>query len=284
MARILDGKAVEADLLKRIAEQVAGQARKPRVAILLVGDDAGSRKYAQLKVDRSRKAGMEAELTVLPAGTSQAAVLQHLDTLGRDDHIHAIFVEFPLPAQLDAMAVANAIPPHKDVEGVSLSSVGRLVMGRPGFVPTTAAACMKLLDAYEVPIAGRHAVVVGRSHVVGRPLAMLLLARDATVTLCHSATRDLASHTRQADILIAAAGRTALITADMVKAGAVVIDVGMNYTPQGLRGDVDFGPVAERASWITPVPGGVGPVTTALILQNVAEAAFTSSPAPAAPR
>ncbi|MHB2018766.1 MAG: bifunctional 5,10-methylenetetrahydrofolate dehydrogenase/5,10-methenyltetrahydrofolate cyclohydrolase [Candidatus Xenobia bacterium] len=284
MARTLDGKSVEADLLRQITQQVSAMERQPTVAILLVGDDPSSRKYAQLKVDRSRKAGMEAELTVLPASTTQDEVLAHLGSLGRDDRIHAIFVEFPLPPHLDAMTVANAIPPHKDVEGVSLSNAGRLTMGRPGFVPTTAAACIKLLDAYELPIAGQHAVVVGRSHVVGRPLAMLLLARDATVTVCHSATRDLASYTRQADILVAAAGRAALITADKVKPGAGVIDVGMNYTPQGLKGDIDFAPVAERASWITPVPGGVGPVTTGLILQNVAEAALRGSPAPAAPR
>jgi methylenetetrahydrofolate dehydrogenase (NADP+)/methenyltetrahydrofolate cyclohydrolase len=273
----LDGAAlaqtVRADVAKR-ARALASEGHPPGLAVLLVGDDPASAVYVRNKVKDCEESGIRSLLQRMPASTSEASLLARIYELNNDASVHGILVQLPLPPQIDTRRVIEAISPAKDVDGFHVASAGALMTGQTGFVPCTPYGVMKLLESAGIRTAGAEAVVVGRSNIVGKPQAMLLLQADATVTVCHSRTRDLAAHTRRADILVAAIGRARMITADMVKPGAVVIDVGMNRDADGkLCGDVDTEAVAEVASHITPVPGGVGPMTRAMLLVNTLTAA-----------
>jgi methylenetetrahydrofolate dehydrogenase (NADP+)/methenyltetrahydrofolate cyclohydrolase len=252
------------------------------LAVILAGEDPASLSYVGAKEKALAELGMGSRDLRLPEGTSEGELLSRIAELNADPRVHGILVQLPLPPHIDADSVITAIDPAKDVDGFHPVSLGNLLLGRPGFLPCTPHGVLVLLREYGIPLSGAHAVVLGRSNIVGRPLANLLARpeQNATVTICHTGTRDLASITRQADILIAAAGRPGLVSADMIKEGAVVIDVGVNRVPDPrakrgyrLRGDVDFEGAAEKAGFISPVPGGVGPMTIAMLLQNVAQAA-----------
>jgi methylenetetrahydrofolate dehydrogenase (NADP+)/methenyltetrahydrofolate cyclohydrolase len=254
----------------------------PCLAVVLLGEDPASLSYVSAKERALEETGMAGRDIRLPAETSEEDLLALIAELNRDTTVHGILVQLPLPGHITGDRVITAIDPRKDVDGFHPVSVGNLVLGRPGFLPCTPHGVLVLLQELEIPLSGARTVVLGRSNLVGKPLANLLSRREvnATVTICHTGTRDLAAHTREADILIAAAGRAGLVTADMIKEGAVVIDVGVNRVPDSgmkrgyrLCGDVDFVPAAEKASYITPVPGGVGPMTIAMLMQNVIEAA-----------
>ena len=276
-ADILDGaalaKSIRAEVAQRVARCVAA-GRTPGLAVLLVGDDPGSAIYVRHKVRDCEEAGMRSLLERLPADTTQAALLARIRALNDDDSVDGILVQLPLPAQIDPAAVIEAISPAKDVDGFHVASAGALLTGQKGFLPCTPYGVMRLLEHAGAQLRGAEAVVVGRSNIVGKPQALLLLQADATVTICHSRTRDLAAHTRRADVLVAAVGRARMIRGEMIKPGAIVIDVGMNRDEHGrLCGDVDFESAREVASWITPVPGGVGPMTRAMLLVNTIEAA-----------
>ena len=276
-ARLIDGNAlareIRADVARRTAALVARGAR-PGLAVILVGDDPASQVYVKHKVKDCEESGLHSMLLRFDAGLAEADLLERIAALNADAAIHGILVQLPLPPQIDAGKVIAAIAPAKDVDGFSVASAGALMIGRPGFKACTPYGCMKMLEAIGCDPRGKHAVVIGRSNIVGKPMALLLLQANATVTICHSATPDLAEHTRRADIVVAAVGRRHMLTADMVKPGAVVIDVGMNRGPDGrLCGDVDFEAVREIAAYITPVPGGVGPMTRAMLLVNTLEAA-----------
>ena len=290
-ARLIDGVAVAQKVRTQVAADVAQLKSKgitPGLTVVLVGDDPASAVYVGGKEKASREAGMAGETIRLPATTSQAELLALVEQLNEDDSVHGILVQMPLPKQIDPDTVINHIRPEKDVDGFHPVNVGKLLIGHTdGFVPCTPAGVQLLLAEYGVQTAGAECVVVGRSTIVGKPMAALMIQSgplaDATVTVCHSRTRDLAAHTRRADILVVAAGRARLVTADMVKPGAVVIDVGMNRvadpsTKSGTRlvGDVDFDGVREVASLITPVPRGVGPMTIAMLLRNTVRAAARS--------
>ena len=276
-AQIIDGNA----LAQRIRADVAGRAAalgargvRPGLAVILVGANPASQVYVKHKVKDCEEAGLHSLLLRLPEDTAETDLLARIDALNADPAIHGILVQLPLPAQIDAHKVIGAISPAKDVDGFAVASAGALMIGRPGFKACTPYGCMKMLEAIGCDPRGKHAVVIGRSNIVGKPMAMLLLHANATVTICHSATPDLGALTRQADIVVAAVGKRHMLTADMVKPGAVVIDVGMNRGPDGkLCGDVDFEHVREVAGYITPVPGGVGPMTRAMLLVNTLEAA-----------
>jgi methylenetetrahydrofolate dehydrogenase (NADP+)/methenyltetrahydrofolate cyclohydrolase len=230
--------------------------------------------YVKHKVTDSQESGLHSVLERYPADMSEAELLARIHALNADRAIHGILVQLPLPRHMNAAKVIEAISPAKDVDGFHVASAGALMIGQPGFVPCTPYGCMKMLEAIGYDLRGKNAVVIGRSNIVGKPMAMLLLQKNATVTICHSATRDLAAHTRNADVIVAAVGKRNVLTADMVKPGAVVIDVGMNRNDEGkLCGDVDFAGVRAVAGWITPVPGGVGPMTRAMLLVNTMEAA-----------
>jgi methylenetetrahydrofolate dehydrogenase (NADP+)/methenyltetrahydrofolate cyclohydrolase len=276
-ARIIDGKAHAAALraeLKSSVAALAARGAQPGLAVIMVGDNPASRTYVRNKVLACEEAGVLSQLHEFPADTGEAALLARIHELNADPRIDGILVQLPLPPHIDEARVLAAVVPEKDVDGFHVHSAGALLIGAPLFVPCTPAGIMYLLEKENIPIAGRHAVVVGRSNIVGKPMALLLLQKDATVTICHSKTPELAIHTRSADILVAAVGRTDLIGANMVKAGACVIDVGTNRQPDGkLRGDVDFEAVKEVAGWITPVPGGVGPMTVAMLVANTLHAA-----------
>ena len=267
----MDGKTLAA----RIRAEIAHEARELGdigLATVLVGDDPASDVYIRLKHDAAEAAGIRAIDRRLPAETSEEQLLDLVAALNEDDAVDGILVQTPLPDHVDEITVTDAVAAAKDVDGFNPLNTGRLYRGRPTLVPATAAGVMRLLDEYEIALAGRHAVVVGRSDRVGKPLAHLLLQRNATVTLCHSRTTDLAKHVREADVLVVAVGHENLVSADMVKAGATVVDVGMNRGESGLVGDVDPA-AAERAAYITPVPGGVGPMTIAMVLENTVRAA-----------
>jgi methylenetetrahydrofolate dehydrogenase (NADP+)/methenyltetrahydrofolate cyclohydrolase len=276
-ARIIDGKAlaasIRASLPPRIARaKEAGQA--PGLAVVLVGDDPASAVYVRNKVQACEDAGIASFADRLPASTSEAELLTRIAELNDDLAVHGILVQLPLPAQIDAQRIVEAIAFDKDVDGLHAMNVGLTAMGVPHFRSCTPYGVMKMLEHTGIAVEGKHAVVLGRSNMVGKPLAMLLLAANATVTIVHSRTRNLPAITRQADILVAAVGRRNLVTADMVKPGGVVIDVGTSRTPEGkLAGDVDFNGVSEVAGWISPVPGGVGPMTITMLLVNTVEAA-----------
>jgi len=277
VGRTIDGKAVAAAVRGEVRERVARLAARdvvPGLATVLVGDDAPSQVYVGSKERACREVGMASFGHRLPASTAQAELLELVQGLGRDPRVHGILVQLPLPEGLDAQAVIEAIPPAKDVDGLHPVSQGRLMAGQPGLRPCTPLGVMRLLDEVGATLRGARAVVVGRSLLVGKPVAFLLLERHATVTMCHSRTADLAGEVGNADILVAAAGQEGLVRGEWVKPGAVVIDVGINRGADGkVRGDVEFGPAAERASHITPVPGGVGPMTVAMLLSNAVTAA-----------
>jgi len=276
-ARLIDGKALAAQVRDALRSRVAALTAaggQPGLAVVLVGDDPASAVYVRNKIKACEDTGLDSRFDHLPASTTEAQLLERIRALNADPTVHGILVQLPLPRHLDAQRIVEAIAFDKDVDGLHATNAGLTLMGRPHFRSCTPYGVMKMLESVGAPIAGSHAVVVGRSNMVGKPMAMLLLAANATVTMCHSATRDLAAVTRQADILVAAAGRERLITADMVKPGAFVIDVGTNRGADGkLVGDVDFGPVSRVAGAISPVPGGVGPMTIAMLLVNTVEAA-----------
>jgi methylenetetrahydrofolate dehydrogenase (NADP+) / methenyltetrahydrofolate cyclohydrolase len=276
-AQLIDGNALALQIRNDVARRVQVlQARglQPGLAVVLAGDNAASQVYVKHKVADCESVGMRSVLDRLPASITEADLLVRIRELNADPSIHGILVQLPLPAHIDAAAVIATISPTKDVDGFHVASAGALMVGQPGFRPCTPYGCMRMLESAGVDPRGKHAVVIGRSNIVGKPMALLLLQANATVTVCHSATPDLAHFTRQADIVVAAVGRPRTLTADMVKPGAAVIDVGMNRNEAGkLCGDVDFAAVREVAGWITPVPGGVGPMTRAMLLVNTLEAA-----------
>ena len=272
-AVIMDGKALAAKCKADIAARVAGMQNRPGLAVIIVGNNPASRIYVNNKKKDCQECGIYSEEYALPQAT-QEELMELVEALNGREDIDGILCQLPLPKGLDEEAVIRAIDPAKDVDCFHPYNVGELMIGRQSFQPCTPAGVMELLDAYGIDPAGKHAVVVGRSNIVGKPQAMLLLQRSATVTVCHSKTADLAQECRQADILVSAVGRVGLITADMVKDGAVVIDVAMNRNAEGkLCGDVCYEEVAQKASYITPVPGGVGPMTRAMLMQNLLTAA-----------
>jgi methylenetetrahydrofolate dehydrogenase (NADP+)/methenyltetrahydrofolate cyclohydrolase len=274
---IIDGRAVAQDVRDRVKREVeeliASGGPQPGLATILVGDDPASQIYIRNKHEKSREAGMVSFNHTLPGDTPQEELADLIQQLNEDDGVHGILLQLPVPDHIDGDAMTGLIEPMKDVDGLTPVSIGRLVQGKPGMVPATPAGCMELLRAADTPIEGAEAVVIGRSQLVGKPVAALLLAANATVTHCHSRTRDLAAHCRRADIIVAAVGVPDLVTGDMVKEGVTVLDVGVNRTDDGLRGDVHFESVAEKARAITPVPGGVGQMTIAMLLQNTLTAA-----------
>ncbi|MEC5217902.1 methylenetetrahydrofolate dehydrogenase (NADP+)/methenyltetrahydrofolate cyclohydrolase [Actimicrobium sp. GrIS 1.19] len=276
-AQLISGTQLSQHLREDIARRAAAltaQGKQPGLAVILVGEDPASQVYVRNKVKACGDAGFHSVLEKYDATMAQADLLARIDALNRDPAIHGILVQMPLPKHIDANKVIEAISTRKDVDGFSVLSAGELMTGLPGFRPCTPYGCMKMIESTGVPIKGKHAVVIGRSNTVGKPMALLLLQANATVTICHSNTPDLALHTRQADIVVAAVGRRNTLTADMVKPGAIVIDVGMNRDDQGkLCGDVDFSAVQQVAGWITPVPGGVGPMTITMLLVNTLESA-----------
>ena len=276
-ARLIDGNALSKTMRAEVAQRAAAlrtAGTTPGLAVILVGDDPASAVYVRNKVRACHDAGIHSVLEQYDASLSQAELLARVDALNRDPAIHGILVQMPLPKHLDAQAVIEAIDPAKDVDGFSVASAGELMTGLPGLRPATPAGCMKLIESTGVDLRGKHAVVVGRSNTVGKPMALLLLQAHATVTICHSATPDLGAFTRQADVVVVAVGRRHTLRGDMVKPGAVVIDVGINRDEHGkLCGDVDFADVSQEAGWITPVPGGVGPMTITMLLVNTLEAA-----------
>jgi methylenetetrahydrofolate dehydrogenase (NADP+)/methenyltetrahydrofolate cyclohydrolase len=276
--QILDGKAVAAKVLTEVKTGVQDFARRsggaPTLAVVLVGDFAPSKIYVRNKKRAADEVGIVSRDYLFPEGCSQETLLKTLGEINDDPGIHAILLQLPLPGALDEDAAINAIAPAKDVDGLHPFNLGNLLAGRPILVPCTPAGCLAILDHYGVELRGADAVMLGRSRLVGKPLAQLLLGRHATVTMCHTRTRDLAAHTRRADVLCVAAGKAGIVTGDMVKAGAVVIDVGITRLPTGkLVGDVDFESASRRARAITPVPGGVGPMTIAMLLRNTLLAA-----------
>jgi len=281
-ATALDGAALAAKIRAGVRDEVA-ELGEIGLATVLVGDDPASQIYIRLKHKAADEVGIEAIDKRLPAETPEEGVLELVEELNNDDSVDGILVQTPLPPQIDEARVMRALDPIKDVDGLHPFNAGQLFFGRQTLVGATPVGIMRLLGEYEVPIAGARAVVVGRSLIVGRPVSMLLLHANATVTICHSRTEDLARHTLDADILVAAVGQLGVITADMVKQGAAVIDVGINRTDAGLFGDVDPG-VADIAAYLTPVPGGVGPMTIACLLENAARAARYRSGALAFPR
>lgn len=276
-AQILDGKEVA----KKVRAQVRREAKAfaeqtgctPCLAVIIVGEDPASQIYVKNKKLACEKCGFLSREYALPETTTQEELIDLIRTLNSDDEVNGILVQQPLPKHMNVSEINNIIDPDKDVDAFHPVNTGKIMIGDAGLLPCTPAGILEMLDAYEIPIEGRECVVVGRSNLVGKPASLLMLSRNATVTMCHSRTRDLAEVTRRADILIVAIGRARMITADMVKPGAVVIDVGVNRTEDGIFGDVDFDPVSEIASYITPVPGGVGRMTIAMLMRNTLTAA-----------
>ena len=272
-AQVIDGKAVAAQIEAETAAAIARLGFRPGLVAVRVGNDPASEIYVRNKAKKARELGLEGTELIFPETLSEADLLAEVHRLNRESSVHGILVQLPLPKHIDSTKVIDAIDPAKDVDGFHPINVGLLHLGRRALVPCTPAGVMRLIDSTGVAIEGKHAVVIGRSDIVGKPMAALLLQRNATVTICHSRTRDLAAVTRQGDILVAAIGRPRFVTADMVKPGAIVIDVGINRVDGKLAGDVDFVAVREVAGWITPVPGGVGPMTIAMLMQNTVTAA-----------
>lgn len=277
LATTIDGNALAAQLRTDVAHRAAALKARgvtPGLAVVLVGDNQASQVYVRNKVKACTDAGLHSVLEKYDATLTEAELLARVDVLNQDPTIHGILVQLPLPCHIDANKVIEAISPAKDVDGFHVGSAGALMVGQPGFWPCTPYGCMKMLESIGYDLRGKHAVVIGRSNIVGKPMALMLLQKNATVTICHSATPDLKAMTLQADVIVAAVGKRNVLTADMVKPGAVVIDVGMNRTPEGkLCGDVDFEGVQKVAGYITPVPGGVGPMTITMLLVNTLEAA-----------
>ena len=281
--QLLDGKAVAARVLTDVAAGVerfsARTGITPTLAVVLVGDFAPSKIYVRNKKKAADEAGIASRDYLFPDGCSQETLFATLAGINRDPAIHGVLLQLPLPAGLDEDAAVNTIAPEKDADGLHPVNLGSLLAGKPRLVPCTPAGCLEILDHYGIKLEGAEAVVLGRSRLVGKPLAQLLLGRHATVTMCHTRTRDLAAHTRRADVLCVAAGKAGVVTGDMIKDGAVVIDVGINRLPTGkLAGDVDFESASKKAAAITPVPGGVGPMTIAMLLKNTLLAAERQHP------
>ena len=276
-AKIIDGNALSTEIRGQLAERAAALKDKgitPCLAVILVGEDPASAVYVRNKVAACEKAGMRSLRDVYAVDVDPAQVFARIAALNADPSVHGILVQLPLPKHFDSEAVLESISPAKDVDGFHAENVGALMQGNPRFIPCTPYGVMKMLESANVPLKGAEVVIVGRSNIVGKPMAMLLLAKSCTVTICHSQSKDLAFHTRRADILVAAVGRARMITGDMIKPGATVIDVGINRTAEGkLCGDVDFESAKEVAGAITPVPGGVGPMTITMLLANTLEAA-----------
>ena len=275
--KIIDGKQIAADIRAEIKERVKTMSVQPGLAVVLVGEDPASQVYVRNKHRACEEVGFLSQVYTLPAETTSEQLDELIDTLNESPAIHGILVQLPLPPHLSAERVISRIRPEKDVDAFHPISAGNVMLGRDGFAPCTPAGVMELLHRSNVPIAGKRAVVIGRSNIVGKPMAMLLLQESATVTVAHSRTADLAALCREADILIAAVGRAGMVTGDMVKEGACVIDVGINRGEDGkLCGDCDFDSVSKKASYLTPVPGGVGPMTIAMLLRNTLKAALAA--------
>ena len=281
-AQIIDGNVLSRQMRLQVAQRAAALRARgitPGLAVVLVGDNPASQVYVRNKVKACEDNGLFSVLDKYPDTLSEADLLTRIDALNNDVAIHGILVQLPLPAHIDAQKVIEAIAPGKDVDGFHVASAGALMVGQPGFWPCTPYGCMKMLESIGYDLQGKHAVVIGRSNIVGKPMALMLLQKNATVTVCHSATVDLKAMTLQADVIVAAVGKRNVLTADMVKPGAVVIDIGMNRIPDGetgagkLCGDVDFDGVSQVAGYITPVPGGVGPMTITMLLVNTLAAA-----------
>lgn len=284
-AQLIDGNALSQQLRAQVATDTArlkAQGVTPGLAVILVGENPASQVYVRNKVKACQDAGLHSVLEKYDASLSEADLLARVAALNHDPAIHGILVQLPLPDHIDAQKVIEAISPEKDVDGFHVASAGALMTGLPGFWPCTPYGCMKMLESIGYSLKGKHAVVIGRSNIVGKPMALMLLQQDATVTVCHSRTANLKAHTLQADVIVAAVGKRHVLTADMVKPGAVVLDVGMNRDDAGkLCGDVDFEGVRQVAGYITPVPGGVGPMTITMLLVNTlqsAQRAATSAP------
>ncbi|MDP3821363.1 MAG: bifunctional methylenetetrahydrofolate dehydrogenase/methenyltetrahydrofolate cyclohydrolase FolD [Burkholderiales bacterium] len=280
-AQLIDGTALSTKIRAEVAQRAAAlteRGQPPGLAVILVGDDPASQVYVRNKVKACHDAGVHSVFEKYDAALTETELLARVAALNADPRIHGILVQMPLPPHINPHKVIEAIATHKDVDGYSVLSAGELMTGLPGFRPCTPYGCMKLINSTGIELRGKHAVVIGRSNTVGKPMALLLLQANATVTICHSATSDIGHHTRQADVIVVAVGRRNVLRADMVKPGAVVIDVGMNRNDEGkLCGDVDFTGVAEVAGHITPVPGGVGPMTITMLLVNTIEAAERSA-------
>jgi methylenetetrahydrofolate dehydrogenase (NADP+)/methenyltetrahydrofolate cyclohydrolase len=276
-AQILDGKSLAAATraaLKQKVDALVQRGARPGLAVILAGDDPASKVYVRNKTLACEEIGVRSQQIDTPASVTQEELIARIRKLNADGTVHGILVQLPLPKHIDGARVLESIAPAKDVDGFHEANLGALMAGRPGVVPCTPLGCMRLIEHAGVQIAGRHAVVLGRSNIVGKPVAQLLLQKDATVTICHSKSSNLAAICASADILVAAVGRAKLVTAQMVKPGACVVDVGINRMPDGkLAGDVDFDAVKAVAGWITPVPGGVGPMTIAMLLENCIRAA-----------
>ena len=276
-AQLIDGNALSQQLRAQVAidtQALKAQGLTPGLAVVLVGDNPASQVYVRNKVKACHEAGLHSVLEKYDASMTESDLLARVHALNNDTSIHGILVQLPLPAHIDAQKVIEAISPAKDVDGFHIASAGALMTGMPGFWPCTPYGCMKMLESIGYQLKGKHAVVIGRSNIVGKPMALMLLQQNATVTICHSATQDLKAQTLQADVIVAAVGKRNVLTAEMVKPGAVVLDVGMNRNLEGkLCGDVDFEGVKEVASYLTPVPGGVGPMTITMLLVNTLESA-----------
>ncbi len=281
-AQLIDGNTLSRQLRAEVSQRAAALRARgivPGLAVVLVGENPASQVYVRNKVKACQDNGLHSVLERYPPELTEADLLARVDALNKDPAIHGILVQLPLPAHIDAHKVIEAISLAKDVDGFHVGSAGALMVGQPGFWPCTPYGCMKMLESIGYDLRGKHAVVIGRSNIVGKPMALMLLQKNATVTICHSATQNLKAMTLQADVIVAAVGKRKMLTADMVKPGAVVIDVGMNRIPEGepgegkLCGDVDFDGVKEVAGYITPVPGGVGPMTITMLLVNTLEAA-----------
>lgn len=280
--KIIDGKKVAAEIRAKVADQVKAlkdkTGKSPGLAVVLVGDDPASAVYVRNKRKACEQAGVNSYEHSLPADTSQETLLAKVEQLNREDAVDGILVQLPLPKQIDSQRVLEAISPEKDVDGFHPLNFGYLAAGKPRLPPCTPAGIIELLDYYDIAIEGKRAVVLGRSNIVGKPLAFMLLQRNATVTICHSRTRDLPEITRSADLLFAAVGQAGFVTGDMVREGTVVVDVGIHRIDGKLSGDVLFNEVERKAAWITPVPGGVGPMTIAMLLQNTVRAFQMANP------
>lgn len=273
-AKIIDGKAVSASVRERIAREASTMEEKPGLAVVIVGDDPASHVYVRNKKRGCEEVGFNSWVHELPSETSEEELLSLIDTLNCDPKVHGILVQLPLPKHINESVVTERITPEKDVDSFHSVNTGKIMKGEASLLPCTPAGIMELLRYYDIDVSGKRCTVIGRSNIVGKPMALLLLSANGTVTICHSKTKDLPAVTREADILVCAVGRAGFVTADMVKDGAVVIDVGMNRNSEGkLCGDVDFASVSKKASYITPVPGGVGPMTISMLLQNTLTAA-----------
>ncbi len=269
MTVILDGKKLSAKIIEDLTEKVAQLEKKPHLAVLLIGNDPASELYVSLKQKATEKIGMSSSIITYPASVLEEDVLQKISELNSDAEVDAILVQFPLPSHIDEKKVIQAIAPQKDADGIAPENVGKIAIGlKPYAYPCTPKGIMALIDEYELDLEGKHAVVVGRSNIVGKPLAQLLLNRNATVTVCHSKTQNLSEITKTADILVSAVGKYGLIKSDMIKQNAVVIDVGTTRIDGKPKGDVDFDGIIDKASFVAPVPGGVGPMTIAMLMDN----------------